>query len=176
MPRWHTLFTRWNWLEKEAAQIGTWERRWMRHKQKTLKVLVMMMGYFQAEYFYFILILQQWQHIFYYSTWDSSAAAKVDTLYTMSSSPHPHFTITTVNSECAIEIYDRKWWPISNSNAWIFHFWPHFLTVKQHWRPNFLLQNTSGGLVFTPKLSWLPNFELLQKVASENKSNLLYIA
>jgi len=30
----------------------------------------------QAEYFYFILILQQWQHIFYYSTWDSSAAAK----------------------------------------------------------------------------------------------------
>ena len=60
----------------------------MRHKQKTLKLLVMMMGYFQAEYFYFILILQQWQHIFYYSTWDSSAAAKVDTLYTMSSSPH----------------------------------------------------------------------------------------
>ena len=49
----------------------------------TLKVLVM--GYLQAEYFYFILILQQWQHIFYYSTWDSSAAAKV---YTMSSSPH----------------------------------------------------------------------------------------
>jgi len=30
----------------------------------------------QAEYFYFILILQQWQHIFYYSTWDKSAAAK----------------------------------------------------------------------------------------------------
>ena len=32
---------------------------------------------FQADYFYFILILQQWQHIFYYSTWDKSAAAKV---------------------------------------------------------------------------------------------------
>ena len=31
----------------------------------------------QADYFYFILILQQWQHIFYYSTWDKSAAAKV---------------------------------------------------------------------------------------------------
>merc|ERR1712111_212425 len=30
----------------------------------------------QADYFYFILILQQWQHIFYYSTWDKSAAAK----------------------------------------------------------------------------------------------------
>ena len=77
------------------------------------------MVFFQAEYFYFILILQQWQHIFYYSTWDSSAAAKVDT---MSSSPHPHFTITTVNSECAIEIYDRKWWPISNSKCMNFSF------------------------------------------------------
>ena len=33
---------------------------------------------FKAEYFYFILILQQWQHIFYYSTWDKSAAAKVN--------------------------------------------------------------------------------------------------
>merc|ERR1712110_1175635 len=30
----------------------------------------------QAPNFYFILILQQWQHIFYYSTWDQSAAAK----------------------------------------------------------------------------------------------------
>merc|ERR1712107_144346 len=30
----------------------------------------------QADYFYFILILQQRQHIFYYSTWDKSAAAK----------------------------------------------------------------------------------------------------
>ena len=31
----------------------------------------------QADYFYFILILQQWQHIYYYSTWDESDAAKV---------------------------------------------------------------------------------------------------
>jgi len=30
----------------------------------------------QAPYFYPILILQQWQHIFYFSTWDVSAAAK----------------------------------------------------------------------------------------------------
>jgi len=30
----------------------------------------------QAPNFYFFLILQQWQHIFYYSTWDQSAAAK----------------------------------------------------------------------------------------------------
>jgi len=30
----------------------------------------------QAEYFYPILILQQWQHIYYYSTWDKSWAAK----------------------------------------------------------------------------------------------------
>ena len=118
------------------------------------------MGYFQAEYFYFILILQQWQHIFYYSTWDSSAAAKVDT---MSSSTHPHLTITTVNSECTIEIYDRKWWPISNSNARIVHFWSYFLTVKQHWWPNILLhRNCLGGLIlgFCKK--------------SENKKSLLY--
>jgi len=30
----------------------------------------------QAPYFFPILILQQWQHIFYFSTWDASAAAK----------------------------------------------------------------------------------------------------
>ena len=30
----------------------------------------------QADYFFPILILQQWQHIFYFSTWDKSAAAK----------------------------------------------------------------------------------------------------
>ena len=30
----------------------------------------------QVAWFYPILILQQWQHIFYFSTWDKSAAAK----------------------------------------------------------------------------------------------------
>eukprot|EP00091_Calanus_sinicus_P000357 TRINITY_DN10299_c0_g1_i3.p1 TRINITY_DN10299_c0_g1~~TRINITY_DN10299_c0_g1_i3.p1 ORF type:complete len:162 (+),score=49.20 TRINITY_DN10299_c0_g1_i3:313-798(+) len=30
----------------------------------------------QADYFFPILILQQWQHILYFSTWDKSAAAK----------------------------------------------------------------------------------------------------
>merc|ERR1711874_578400 len=30
----------------------------------------------RVQYFYPLLILQQWQHIFYYSTWDKSAAAK----------------------------------------------------------------------------------------------------
>merc|ERR1712066_257911 len=30
----------------------------------------------RAQYFYPLLILQQWQHIFYYSTWDVSGAAK----------------------------------------------------------------------------------------------------
>merc|ERR1711936_478472 len=30
----------------------------------------------QVPWFYPILILQQWQHIFYFSTWDKSAAAK----------------------------------------------------------------------------------------------------
>merc|ERR1712212_835126 len=30
----------------------------------------------QTNWFYPILILQQWQHIFYFSTWDQSAAAK----------------------------------------------------------------------------------------------------
>merc|ERR1712215_27666 len=30
----------------------------------------------QTAYFYPILILQQWQHIYYYSTWDKSWAAK----------------------------------------------------------------------------------------------------
>merc|ERR1711973_699257 len=32
----------------------------------------------QADYFYFILILQQWQHIFYYSTWDKSRWNQLD--------------------------------------------------------------------------------------------------
>merc|ERR1711872_1167893 len=29
-----------------------------------------------VQWFYPILIIQQWQHIFYFSTWDKSAAAK----------------------------------------------------------------------------------------------------
>ena len=33
--------------------------------------------HWKVQYFYPLLILQQWQHIFYYSTWDKSAAAKV---------------------------------------------------------------------------------------------------
>ena len=36
--------------------------------------------YWQVQYFYPLLILQQWQHIFYYSTWDKSAAAKVSNI------------------------------------------------------------------------------------------------
>ena len=35
----------------------------------------------QVQYFYPILILQQWQHIFYYSTWDKSGAAKVSNIW-----------------------------------------------------------------------------------------------
>ena len=35
----------------------------------------------QVPYFYPILILQQWQHIFYFSTWDKSPAAKVSDIW-----------------------------------------------------------------------------------------------
>ena len=38
----------------------------------------------QVPYFYPILILQQWQHIFYFSTWDKSPAAKVDISFYLS--------------------------------------------------------------------------------------------
>ena len=38
----------------------------------------------QVPYFYPILILQQWQHIFYFSTWDKSPAAKVEISFYLS--------------------------------------------------------------------------------------------